>query len=316
MNAIQSLANTIENQIQKVIVGQKEAVRLLLIALITEGHVLLEGVPGLGKTLLARCMAKTLGLDYKRIQFTADLMPSDIVGTQVYDFQRGSFHLVEGPVFTNILLADEINRAPGKTQAALLEAMQERQVSIEGTTKSLGKPFFVIATQNPIEFEGTYPLPEAQLDRFLFLIRMGYPSSEEEIGILACHGEENSSMARVLEGVEQVLEIQELQAAQQELFGVHVEDKLRGYIVELIRATRDHVHLELGASPRAGLLLQVAGRCCAALEGRDYLIPDDIKGIYVPCLRHRVILKASAEIEGLSAAQVLNEIANGIPVPR
>ncbi len=316
MNAIQNLAEAIETQVGKVIIGQEQAVRLLVIALITEGHVLLEGVPGLGKTLLARCLAKTLGLDYKRIQFTADLMPSDIVGTQVYDFQQGSFHLVEGPVFTNILLADEINRAPGKTQAALLEAMQERQVSIEGKTKALGKPFFVIATQNPIEFEGTYPLPEAQLDRFLFLIRMDYPNQEEEVRILGCHGEETSAMSSVLDRVEEVVSVQTLQAAQQELFAVHVEEKLQAYIVELIRATRGHVHLDLGASPRAGLLLQVAGRCRAALEGRDYLIPDDIKGIYVPCLRHRVILKASAEIEGLSAPHILREIANGTPVPR
>jgi MoxR-like ATPase len=316
MNAIQTITESIEGQISQVIIGQKKALRLLLIALFSEGHVLLEGVPGLGKTLLARCLAKTLGLEYKRIQFTADLMPSDIVGTQIYDFQQGSFHLVEGPVFTNILLADEINRAPGKTQAALLEAMQERQVSIEGNTKKLGRPFFVIATQNPIEFEGTYPLPEAQLDRFLFLARLDYPELDEETHILECHADETAAMASALDRIQPVVSAQELQQARDELLKVHIEDKIRAYLLELIRATRGHIHLELGASPRAGLLLQIAARSCAALEDRDFLIPDDIKEIFVPCLRHRITLKASAEIEGWGAAHILQEIANGIPVPR
>ncbi len=316
MNKIQTVTEALETQIARVMIGQEKAVRLLLIALIAEGHVLLEGVPGLGKTLLARCLAKALGLDYKRIQFTADLMPSDIVGTQIFDFRQSAFHLMEGPVFTNILLADEINRAPGKTQAALLEAMQERQVSIEGKTKDLPKPFFVMATQNPVEFEGTYPLPEAQLDRFLFLVRMEYPEKEQEEKILARHGDKTAAMGSALDKVERVVGSEELSAAREELFEVHVEDKIRSYLVELIRATRGHIHLELGASPRAALLLQIAARCCAALEGRSFMIPDDIKGIFVPCLRHRILPKASAEIEGMNATMILEEIANGVPVPR
>ncbi len=316
MTKIRELHAALEAEIRKTIVGHEDALRLILIALVCEGHILLEGVPGVAKTTLARALAASLGLEFGRVQFTADLMPSDIVGTQVFHFHEGKFQLVEGPVFTNLLLADEINRAPAKTQAALLEAMQERQVSIEGETRQLPAPFLVIATQNPVEYEGTYPLPEAQLDRFLFKIELAYPSLEEELAILDQHRGDAAGLSALVATIETVATSADLLAAKREAMAARVDADVARYLVELVRRTRDHVHIELGGSPRATLLLQLAARCAACLDGRDYVIPDDIKGLFVPTMRHRVVLKAAAEVEGLGVDRVLTELREATPVPR
>lgn len=316
MTKIRELHAALEAEIRKTIVGHEDALRLILIALVCEGHILLEGVPGVAKTTLARALAASLGLEFGRVQFTADLMPSDIVGTQVFHFHEGKFQLVEGPVFTNLLLADEINRAPAKTQAALLEAMQERQVSIEGETRQLPAPFLVIATQNPVEYEGTYPLPEAQLDRFLFKIELAYPSLEEELAILDQHRGDAAGLSALVATIETVATSADLLAAKREAMAARVDADVARYLVELVRRTRDHVHIELGGSPRATLLLQLAARCAACLDGRDYVIPDDIKGLFVPTMRHRVVLKAAAEVEGLGVDRVLTELLEATPVPR
>jgi len=311
-----ALHAALEGQVEHCIVGQKEAVRLLFIALVAGGHVLIEGVPGLAKTTLARSVAEALDLDFGRVQFTPDLMPSDILGTQVFDFQKGNFHLVEGPVFTQVLLADEINRAPAKTQAALLEAMQEGTISLDGKPRDLPRPFLVLATQNPIEHEGTYPLPEAQLDRFLFKVVLDYPSIDEEIQILEMHRGDAEGMRRSLGEIQAISTAEDLLAARDEAFATRMEPRLRLYLIELIRATRDHESILHGASPRAALLLQLAARIAARLGGRDYVIPDDIKTLLLPLLRHRVFLTATAEVEGADLDQVLLEIADGVPVPR
>jgi MoxR-like ATPase len=302
--------------IGKVIVGQDEAVRLLLLALLTEGHVLLEGVPGVAKTTLVRALAKSLQLSFKRIQFTPDLMPSDVIGTQVFNFQESKFHVVLGPVFTQVLLADEINRAPAKTQAALLEAMQERQVSLEGKTSALPEPFFVLATQNPIEQEGTYPLPEAQLDRFLFKVHVGYPSAQDEAEILKRHRGDNASLRRELDLIETVAGPAELQRAKEEVLGVEIRDEVVAYVVELVRRTRNHSHIALGGSPRAMLLLQMAAKAVAATSGRAYVTPDDVKSVFLPALEHRILLTPTAEVEGIGAREVLRGVAESVPVPR
>jgi MoxR-like ATPase len=314
--SIVELYQSLRREAEKVIVGQEEAVRLLFIALVCEGHVLLEGVPGLAKTTLVRTVAAALGLRFRRIQFTPDLMPSDVIGTQIFDFQHGKFHLVEGPVFTNILLGDEINRAPAKTQAALLEAMQERQVSVEGAARPLPLPFLVLATQNPVEYEGTYPLPEAQLDRFLFKAKLEYPTLEEEVTILEQHRGDTAGLSTLIDSVSRVADAEELRRAKEEALLVRIDGSVTRYLVDLVRRTREHVYIQLGASPRAALLLQIASRAAAALAGRDYVVPDDIKSLFVPALRHRVILTTSAEVEGLGADQVLRDVANIVPVPR
>ena len=314
--SIVELYQSLRREAEKVIVGQEEAVRLLFIALVCEGHVLLEGVPGLAKTTLVRTVAAALGLRFRRIQFTPDLMPSDVIGTQIFDFQHGKFHLVEGPVFTNILLGDEINRAPAKTQAALLEAMQERQVSVEGAARPLPLPFLVLATQNPVEYEGTYPLPEAQLDRFLFKAKLEYPTLEEEVSILEQHRGDTAGLSTLIDSVSRVADAEELRRAKEQALLVRIDGSVTRYLVDLVRRTREHVYIQLGASPRAALLLQIASRAAAALAGRDYVVPDDIKSLFVPALRHRVILTTSAEVEGLGADQVLRDVANVVPVPR
>jgi MoxR-like ATPase len=316
MTLISDLHQTLRREVGKVVVGQEDALRLILIALVCEGHVLLEGVPGVAKTTLVRAVGAALGLRFRRVQFTPDLMPSDILGTQVFNFQDGKFHLVEGPVFTNLLLTDEINRAPAKTQAALLEAMQERQVSIEGTPRILPQPFLVLATENPVEYEGTYPLPEAQLDRFLFKIRLDYPSRAEELQILEQHRGDSAGLTALLATVEKVASAEELSRAKEEAIRVRVEANVAEYLVEMVRRTRESVHIQLGGSPRASLLLQIAARASAALESRDYVIPDDIKQLFVPVLRHRLLLTTSAEVEGLGADQILLGLADSTPVPR
>jgi MoxR-like ATPase len=243
-------------------------------------------------------------------------MPSDIVGTHVFNFQEGRFHLVKGPIFTQVLLADEINRSPAKTQAALLEAMQERQVSIEGESQSLPAPFFVLATQNPVEHEGTYPLPEAQLDRFLFKARMTYPSAAEETEILRLHRGDNAGLRLKLDALQPVAGATALAQAKEEVMRTTLREELLGYVVELVRRTRNHVHITLGGSPRATLLLLLAAKAAAASEGRDYVTPDDVKSLFLPVLEHRILLTPAAEVEGLGPGEVLQGIANGLPVPR
>ncbi len=316
MSKIADLHTAIRREVEKVVVGQDEALRLILIALAAEGHVILEGVPGLAKTTLVRALGRALNLEFKRIQFTPDLMPSDIVGTQVFNFQESKFHLVEGPVFTNLLLADEINRAPAKAQSALLEAMQERQVSIEGLTRSLPGPFLVLATQNPVEYEGTYPLPEAQLDRFLFKITLDYPTFEEEQRVLDQHRGDTAGLSSLLDSIEPVADAAALNAAKEETLAVNVKPEVSRYLLELVRRTRDDVNIQLGGSPRASLMLLVAARAAASLEDRDYLIPDDVKALFAPVLRHRILLTASAEVEGMGADSVLRGILDAVPVPR
>ncbi len=316
MTRIRELQDALQREVAKVVVGHEEAVRLLVIALVCEGHVLLEGVPGLAKTTLVRALAAALGLQFRRVQFTPDLMPSDITGTQVFDFARGAFHTIEGPVFTNLLLADEINRAPAKTQSALLEAMQERQVSIEGASRALPSPFLVLATENPVEYEGTYPLPEAQLDRFLFKVYLDYPSAEDEVRILEQHRGDTAGLSALLGSITPVAGPAELAAAREEVVGVTLQPAVVRYLVDLVRRSRDHVHVQLGGSPRATVLLQLAARAAAALEGRDYVVPDDVKRLFVPVLRHRILLTAAAEVEGRAADAVLRELADAVPVPR
>ncbi len=316
MNEATRLYEAGRKALASVIVGQDEPVRFLILALLTEGHVLLEGVPGVAKTTMVRALSKSLSLDYNRIQFTPDLMPSDIVGTQIFSFQENKFHLMKGPVFTQVLLADEINRAPPKTQSALLEAMQERQVSLDGKPRALPSPFFVLATQNPIEQEGTYRLPEAQLDRFLFRVRIGYPTAEQEAEMLRRHRGDNASLSRQLDAITPVAGAEELQRAKEEVLSVEIREEVIDYIVSLVRRTRDHPHIALGGSPRATLLLQLAAKAVAAVEGRAYVTPDDVKSIFLPSLEHRILLTPAAEVEGIGADEVLRGLANSVAVPR
>jgi MoxR-like ATPase len=314
---LKKLMDRLSGEISKVIVGQQEAVTLLLVGLLARGHVLLEGVPGLGKTLLAKTLAHILRVEFTRIQFTPDLMPADVLGTHIFDLEKRAFRLRKGPIFTEILLADEINRTPPKTQAALLEAMEERQVSIDGKTLSLSEGFLVVATQNPIEQEGTYPLPEAQLDRFLMKIKLDYPAAEEEREILTKYGKnveahdlERRGLARLSEGGDWISRFR------QQVGQVGVEDGIITYVQSLLEQTRRSPNLFLGASPRGGIALLRTSQCLAAVEGREFITPDDIKRMALPVLRHRVILRPEAELEGLSPDKVLSRIMEGIPVPR
>jgi MoxR-like ATPase len=300
----------------KAVVGQDEAVRLCGLAVIAQGHVLLEGVPGVGKTLLAKTVARLLSLEYGRVQFTPDLMPADIIGTSVYDLQSRSFRVRQGPVFTNILLADEINRAPAKVQAALLEAMEERGVSMEGQQLPLPDPFMVLATQNPIEYEGTYPLPEAQQDRFLFKAVMNYPTPEQELEMLRRWdaGIELRDPARA--GVEPVIDATAIKECREEARKVTVDEKLRRYIIELAVATRQAAELVLGASPRAEVLLLLAAKAAAAFDGRDYVTPDDVKSLLRATFRHRLLLRPEAEVGGQTADSLLDSVVARVTPPR
>ena len=298
-------------EVSKAIVGKDEVLDFVLLAILCDGHVLIEDFPGLAKTLMAKSFAAALGCTFRRVQFTPDLLPADITGTYVFDKRRGQFELRKGPIFTHILLADEINRAPPKTQAALLEAMQERQTTLEGETYHLESPFIVIATQNPIEFEGTYPLPEAQIDRFLVRIRMGYPEREDEVEVL------ERRRARKREEVElsAIANPEEVQALQRAMEEVHVEGDVERYIVELVQRTREHPNVEVGASPRGSLALMTLSRARAALAGRDFVLPDDVKGVAVPGLAHRIILKPDPWIRGVKTETVVEQVLAEVPVP-
>jgi MoxR-like ATPase len=307
------VAQRFTDSVHKVIVGQDETIRLAFMALALRGHILIEGVPGTAKTLLARTVARLIGGSFKRIQFTPDLMPSDIVGTSIFELATSSFRIRLGPIFANVVLADEVNRAPAKTQAALLEAMEERQVTLEGAANALPDPFIVIATQNPVEYEGTYPLPEAELDRFLFKAIVAYPQQPEEAAILRRH---DKGRPQDLVDTLDPLAGADLVTSRDEIERVTVEDSVVGYIVRIVEETRRSGDLVLGASPRAGVHLLHAAKAAAALDGRDFVTPDDVKSLVPPTLRHRVVLKAEAEIEGVDADAALRRVLARLDVPR
>ena len=316
LELIGGIAANIRAEVGKVIVGQEEAVELMLASLLCGGHVLLEGVPGTGKTFLVQSFSVCLSLQFGRIQFTPDMMPGDVLGTNLFNFQTNSFVLTQGPIFTQILLADEVNRTPPKTQAALLQAMSERSVTIDKSTYSLGEEFMVVATQNPIEQQGTYPLPEAQLDRFLFKIVIGYPTREEERQIVARHGH-SSAMPKIAEyGMRQVVGREQLAAARRVTAAIRLSDSLVEYIVDIVRATRQLPSIETGASPRAANMLAAASRAYAAVQGRDFVIPDDIKRLAIPLMRHRIVMTPAADIEGITSDQALRTIVDQTAAPR
>lgn len=315
MEHLNALATHVRGELAKVLIGQREVVDQLLVVLVCGGHAVIEGVPGLAKTLAVKSLARICGLGFQRVQCTADLMPADVTGTNVFNLSTSAFHLHRGPVFTDLLLVDEINRTAPRTQAALLEAMEERQVTIDGVRYPLPEHFTVLATQNPIEFEGTYPLPEAQLDRFLMKIRIGYPSADEEVEILSRYNQ--GFDPRHLEEIALApLDPALLPAARREIESVRVEAGLYRYIVALVRRTRDWPAIALGASPRAAIGLFYVARALAGMEGRDYLLPDDIKAAALPVLRHRVVLKPEADLEGLTADQAVQQVTASVEVPK
>ncbi len=307
---VQSVAGSLRESVERVIVGKRDVIDLLLIALLSEGHVLLEDVPGIGKTTLAKSLARSLGCSFHRIQCTPDLLPSDVLGTTVYDTRNAEFSYRPGPIVAQIVLADEINRATPRTQSAMLEAMEERQISVEGTATPLPRPFMVLATQNPIELEGTFPLPEAQLDRFLLKLNLGYPEETEERQILQRFRE-----ASPLAALEPVVSAEDLLEMQQVVRQTHVSAAIEEYIVRLVRATREHSMVELGASPRASLGLYRTAQAAAALDGRDFVLPDDVKRLAPFVLVHRVMLRAGTRLRGRSADEVVTEVVQSVPVP-
>ena len=314
MQAITKLISHGRAELAKVIVGQNALIDGTLTALLCGGHALIEGVPGLGKTLSVKVLARALNVTFQRVQCTSDLMPADLLGSNILNLQNGTFSLHHGPMFTDLLLVDEVNRMPPRTQASLLESMEERQVTIDGVRHSLSPLFTVLATQNPVEFEGTYPLPEAQLDRFLLKIKIGYPSAQQELEILAKH---NNPAASLTEQVEVApIEPEVLQQARTELRQLTVEQSLLGYISEITRRTRSWPSVSLGASPRAGISLMLVAKAIAALGDRDYVIPDDVKAAVLPALRHRIILRPEAELEGLDTDRVLTDVLAAVEVPK
>jgi MoxR-like ATPase len=308
--AIQQFANTVIDNVEHVIVGKREVIEMLIVAQLCEGHVLLEDAPGTGKTMLARSIAISLGLDFKRLQCTPDLLPNDVTGVPVFNQKTGEFNFRPGPVFANILLTDEINRATPRTQSALLEAMAEGQVTVDAVTYPLSRPFFVMATQNPIEYEGTFPLPEAQLDRFLFRMNVGYPSFEQEGQMLI-----NLQHEHPIEHIDQVVDGKEVKDLQKQVWDVHVDHTVRNYLLRLIHATREHPDLALGASPRGSLALFKSAQAYAALQGRGFVIPDDVKKFVIPCLAHRIIVRPESALRGRKVLTLLEELLENIEVP-
>ena len=311
VRVVSDISNALMNEVSKVIIGKQENLRRVTIGILSNGNMLLEDFPGLGKTMLANTFARSLGCKFKRVQFTPDLLPSDIMGTYMYDQQAGEFKLRPGPLFANLLLADEINRAPPKTQAALLEAMEEKQVTIEGITHKLPAPFVTLATQNPIEQEGTYPLPEAQMDRFLMKMSMGYPNRQEEKAILA----RRKMRGKDDHDVDQITSPKKVVAMQKALEEVHIDPAILSYIVEVVQRSREDHRVITGASPRASQSLFKTGRAAAAIDGRDYVIPDDIKGVALQVVSHRIVLKPEAKIRGITGMHIMRKILNEVPVP-
>lgn len=307
---IQQLANDLRESVQRVVVGKSDVIDLAIIAVICRGHVLVEDVPGIGKTTMAKALAQSLGCTFSRIQFTPDLMPTDVLGVNFYNQKTGDFEFRAGPIFSQVVLADEINRATPRTQSAMLEAMQERQVTVDGQTRRLNEPFLVLATQNPIELEGTFPLPEAQLDRFMIRIKLGYPSAEEESDIL-----QRFERDTTLPDLDAVTGAEELREMQRLVTTVRVEDIIRDYIVELVQSTRRNDGLTLGASPRAALALYKTAQARAALDGRDFVTPDDVKALAETTLAHRVILTSNSRLRGRTAEQIVAETLSRIPAP-
>ena len=314
LSKLKQAVENIKGQLRKVIIGQDDFIELLLVALLADGHVLIEGVPGVAKTVTAKLLAKTISTDFNRIQFTPDLMPSDVLGTSVLNMKTSDFEFKKGPIFSNLVLIDEINRAPAKTQAALFEVMEEHQVTIDGTKYEMKPPFMVLATQNPIEQEGTYALPEAQLDRFIFKINVGYPNLEEEVLIIQSHNNKKGVLPQTL--IESVLSEKDLAEFRSKIFDILVEDKIVRYIAEIINKTRNHPHLYLGGSPRASIAVLMAAKGFAAISGRDFVIPEDVKKSVYPVLRHRVILTPEREMEGLTTDKVIEMIIQSVEVPR
>ncbi len=310
VNIVQECAGKIVENVEKVIVGKREAIQATVIALLCQGHVLIEDVPGVGKTMLARALARSIGCEFSRIQFTPDLLPSDITGVHIFNQKTHQFEFRPGPIFAQIVLADEINRATPKTQSALLEAMEERQVTVDGVTRSLGQPFLVLATQNPIEYEGTFPLPEAQLDRFLLRIHLGYPSLRDEMAILTAQQFEHPIVH-----LAQVVTLEELRTAQEAIKQTHVEPSIREYVVTLVEATRHHPDVYLGASPRGSLALFKTAQARAAMLGRDYVIPDDVKALAPATLTHRLILNPAARTRHADAHHIVHELLHSLPLP-
>jgi len=310
VNPVQSFAQRVIANVEKVIVGKREAIEMVLVALLCEGHVLIEDVPGVGKTMLARAIAASLGLSFKRLQCTPDLLPNDITGVSVFNQKTREFEFRPGPAFVHVLLADEINRATPRTQSALLEAMGERQVTVDGVTYPLPRPFIVLATQNPIEYEGTFPLPEAQLDRFLLRLSLGYPDADEERRILRRLQREHP-----IESLGQVVEGERLPDLARRVWEVHVDETVEAYVVRLVQATREHPDLALGASPRGSLALFKTAQALAALRGRDYVLPDDVKRMAPLTLTHRLLLKPESSLRGRTAGQVVREVLESVPLP-
>lgn len=314
LNIYQQMAEDLQQQLSKVIVGQDDFIELLLVSLLTNGHVLIEGVPGIAKTLTAKLFAKSIHADFSRIQFTPDLMPSDVLGTSVFNAEKGEFEFKSGPIFSNMVLIDEINRAPAKTQSALFEVMEEKQVTIDGHEYTMEAPFMVLATQNPIDQEGTYALPEAQLDRFIFKIKLSYPSLENEVKILEKHHEKRPES--FLNQIEPVITKEKVKQFKEEIHDIKIEPKIMSYIAEIVHNTRQHPHLILGASPRASVAIMITAKAFSVLSGRDFVTPDDVKRSLKPVLNHRIVLSPEREMEGMTTEDVIDMIVKTIEIPR
>ena len=310
LNGASEVAQRIADNVKKVIIGKDQTIEMGLVALMCQGHALIEDVPGVGKTMLARSLARSAGCEFKRIQFTPDLLPTDVTGVSIYNQKTNDFEFKQGPIISQIVLADEINRATPKTQSALLEAMEERQVTVEGITYKVPRPFMVMATQNPIEYEGTFPLPEAQLDRFLIMLTLGYPTTEEELAII-----ENQRQVHPIETLQAVASSEEIINLQEAVKDIYVDELIKEYIVSLVKATRDHSDISLGSSPRGSLALFRGSQALAFLRGRDFVLPDDVKELTVPMISHRIIVSAAARMRGVSGRDVVSDLVDEIPVP-